>query len=88
MQDVYTDYEPTREATTVEQNYMYEWFFHYNPNTMLWNAVPRSAIGEYFNNYNHPDILRAKHLNILLDMIHRTEGDAKLIKEINSDDVK
>lgn len=92
MQEVYTDHESIRDfevpPTQVEQTYLYEWFFHYNPNTQLWNAIPRGAQTDYWNNASHPDVLRAKHLNILLAMLERCQGDAEMVREINSDDVK
>lgn len=88
MQDVYTDYENLKEPTPIEQAYMQDWVFHYNIFTKLWNAIPRELYNVYWNNSHIPDVLKAKHLNVLLDLLHRCKGDVELIKEIAKDDLK
>lgn len=69
-------------------HYMNDWLFHFNVNTQLWNAIPKHLITEYWNSYELTNILRAKHLNVLLDLLHRTKGDAEMIKEIAPDELK
>ena len=71
-----------------EASYMFEWFFHFNPYTNLWNAIPRGAQTDYWNNVKHPDVLRSKHLNTLLDMLHRTKGDMGMIEDLTRGEIK
>lgn len=71
-----------------EQSYMQEWVFHFNAYTNLWNAIPRHLYNQYWNDIQLADILRAKHLNVLLDLLHKCKGDVEMIKEIAKDDIK
>lgn len=76
------------EHKPIEYAYMQDWVFHYNIFTQLWNAIPRELYAIYWNNAELADVLRAKHLNVLLDLIHRCKGDVAMIKEIASSDLK
>lgn len=94
-QEVYTDLEQIKEFAAIEEAagpladaHMYEWLFHFNPHTQLWNAIPRDLQNEYWNNHTLADVLRSKHLNTLLDMIHRTKGDKGLIEDLTRGEFK
>ena len=76
------------ENSRSELSYLEDWVFHYNSITNNWAAIPRECYSEYWNNYKHPDILRSKHLNTLLDLLHKTKGDKNTIEDLTSGEVK
>jgi hypothetical protein len=63
-------------------NYLHDWIFHFNAHTEQWNAVPRETYTEYWNDYSNPTVLRSKNLNTLLELLHKSKGDATLIEII------
>ena len=90
--EVYTDLEIKEFAAIGEElrpqhDYMTDWIFHFNPYTQLWNAIPRNISTEYWSDSQHKDVLRSKHLNTLLDMIHRTKGDAGMIHDLTRGEI-
>lgn len=46
----------------------YDYLFHFNHHTGLWNAFPRDKMKDYFNGtYKKEDgLLSAKHINLLI----------------------
>ena len=84
-QEVYTDLE-NKDVKVPEQLFMYDWLFHFNPYTGSWNAIPRELYVQYINEgYELANVLRAKHLNVLLDLLHKFKGDAEEIRKISTD---
>ena len=92
--EVYTDLEIKEfaaigENLIPESSYMADWVFHYNPYNQLWNAIPRSIYQIYWSNIELTGVLRAKHLNVLLDLLHKSKGDVDMIKDITrASDIK
>lgn len=86
--DIIKEFAAIEEKAAIENAYMQDWVFHYNIFTKLWNAIPRELYMAYWNDAKIPDVLRSKHLNVLLDLLHRCKGDVEMIKEIASDDLK
>lgn len=65
-----------------DSTYLHDWIFHFNSHTEYWNAVPRETYTEYWNDYSNPTVLRSKNLNTLLELLHKSKGDATLIEII------
>jgi hypothetical protein len=91
--EVYTDLEIKEfaaigENLIPESSYMADWVFHYNPYNNLWNAIPRDVYNEYWSNSQHHAILKSKHLNTLLDMLHRTKGDVGMIEDLTRGEIR
>lgn len=91
--EVYTDLE-IKEFSAIGQDqrpdadYMTDWLFHFNPYTQLWNAIPRNVYNQYWDNSQHHLVLRSKHLNTLLDMLHRTKGDVEMINDLTKGEIR
>ena len=68
-------------------SYLEDWVLHYNSTNELWAAVPRETYSEYWNNYNAP-VLRSKHLNTLLDLLHKSKGDVGIIHDLTRGEIK
>ena len=81
-QEVYQDEEPYYEPS--DSSYLYDWLFHYNPYSEVWAAVPRETYNEYFDNYNHPSVIRSTNINTLIELIHKAKGDIKNLEKIIS----
>jgi len=87
MAEVYTDLEIKEfaaigEDLRPESDFMADWVFHYNPYTQLWNAIPRDLYQIYWSKIELTGVLRSKHLNTLLDLLHKSKGDVDIIKDI------
>ena len=63
---------------------LYDWLFHYNHHTNLWSAFKRSDLQDYFNG-TCKNVLRSEKQSTLEELIIKTDGDSKLIKEIVKD---
>lgn len=76
--------EQITESTTseVHNSYLHDWVFHYNPYTNSWAAFPRDYYTQYWNGYDDKNILRSKHINVLVDLLHKAKGDVETIHEI------
>lgn len=87
MNEVYTDYEgfgfykPNEDVTS---NPVYDFVFHFNHYTGLWNAIPRSQYTDYWNGSLDATILKSKSIETLVELINRTEGDLDKINELTS----
>jgi hypothetical protein len=86
IQETYMDEEPYYKPQDL--SYLEEWVFHFNSFTEEWAAVPRETYDEYWNEYNHPDVLRSKQLNTLLDLLHKSKGDKEVIDHIISGQIE
>jgi hypothetical protein len=79
-QEVYQDQEPYYELN--DESFLYDWVFHYNPYSENWAAIPRETYVEYFQNYNHPSIIRSSSINTLLELLYKSKGDRTIIEKI------
>ena len=68
-----TTYQDLEKVYDNPMAYLEDWVFHFNSFTNEWAAIPRGIYKEYWNDYRHPDVLRSKHLNVLLDLIKMVE---------------
>lgn len=87
-QETYQDLEPNYPGTEPEAAYMNDWLFHYNPYTKQWAAFPRESYQLYWSQYKHASILRSRHLNTLVDLLHKSKGDVNIIEDLTRGDVK
>lgn len=69
-------------------SYLEDWVFHFNSFTALWAAIPRTVCTDYWNRYDHPEVLRSKHLNTLLDLLNKSKGDKGIIEDLTSGEIK
>lgn len=62
---------------------LYNWMFHYNPHTEIWNAFNREDYFAYWNG-TEPKyaILRAKDISIIHDIIRKTGGEKEKLDEL------
>jgi hypothetical protein len=81
-QETYMDEEPYYKPQDL--SYLEEWVFHFNSFTEEWAAVPRGTYKEYWNQYDHQDVLRSRNLNSLLDLLHKSKGDREVIEKLTS----
>lgn len=66
----------------LSQIYLYDWFFHFNPFTSQWAAVPREKHNDYWSDYHLEGVLRSSNIQTLIDILHRSKGDMKVIQEL------
>lgn len=60
-------------------NKLYNWVFHFNPHTNLWNAVTRDNYNELFS--GGKNVLRSKEINTLIKLITKLDGYMNMIEE-------
>lgn len=77
--EVYQDLEP---AYKTNMNYLEDWVFHYNIHIDKWAAIPRDNYHDYWNDFSNPNIIRSSKIETLLELLHKTKGDASLIDEL------
>jgi hypothetical protein len=82
LQETYMDQEPYYKPQDL--SYLEDWVFHFNSFTEEWAAIPRNKYDEYWNQYNHPDVLRSRNLISLLDLLHKSKGDREVIEKLTS----
>lgn len=86
--DVYTDYEgfgfykPEEYDAQTTGESLYNWVFHYNEFTGVWNAIPRDAYNDYWSNRDCPAIISSKSIDTLKELIAKTGGDKKKIERL------
>lgn len=63
---------------------LYEWVFHYNNYTELWNAFQRKDYTQYFNDPNDPamTVIRSREIKTLVDILLRINGDETKIADL------
>lgn len=63
---------------------LFNWIFHFNPWTELWNAFPREKYLDYFNDLEDPKmvVIRSKDFKTLAEIIRKIEGDPERIDEL------
>jgi len=68
--------------------YLEDWVFHFNAHNNQWAAIPRETYTEYWNDYKNAGVLRSKHLNTLLDLLHKSKGNTDIIENITRGEIK
>ena len=83
MSTSYQDLEPGyNKSLDLKNVYLHNYVFHYNIYTKTWAAIPRENYVDYWSDYNHPNILRAKDINDLISLVQKTKGDPVEIEKI------
>lgn len=85
-QEVYQDEEPYYKPADLA--YLEDWVFHFNSFRNEWNAIPRETYSDYWNDYKNAGVLRSKHLNTLLDLLHKSKGNKGIIEDIIRGEIK
>jgi hypothetical protein len=85
--EVYTDHESFNfysggDNTGSDYPSLYNWVFHYNEYTDLWNAIPRDYYSDYWNNSNCEHILSSSSIETLKELIYKTSGDKEKIEKL------
>lgn len=72
------------DTTTIDTGtaYLHDWVFHYNMFSDTWAAIPRELYQAYWSDFNLPGVLRSKHKETLLAILHRTKGDHSAIEQL------
>jgi hypothetical protein len=62
---------------------LYNWLFHYNPHTEVWNGFHREDYNAYWNG-KEPKyaILRSKDIDIIKEIINKTGGEKERLNEL------
>ena len=84
MTETYQDLEPGY----VKNDFLYDWFFHYNPYAEVWVAIPKNQKDGYFNNLNSDQFIKSSEFSTLLYILHKTKGDASLIEKLVNGNVE
>lgn len=85
--EVYTDhegfgiYEGGDHLEPVSMS-LYNWVFHYNDYTGMWNAIPRDDYNEYWSNSNCERVISSSSIDTLKELIYRTSGDKAQIEKL------
>ena len=59
------------------ETHMYDWIFHYNIYSDLWEAVRRD---EYTSLFNGGNVIRSSDIMTLIGLINKTNGDLGKVK--------
>ena len=65
----------------INKDNLYDWLFHYNHYTNMWNAIKRDDLNKYFNGELEIALSSKKH-STLVDIIEKTGGDETKIKKL------
>ena len=85
-QETYQDVEPFYIPNDL--SYLEDWVFHYNSHANQWAAIPRDKYNEYWSRFDHPSVLRSKHLNTLLDLLYKSKGNVDIIEDLTRGEIK
>lgn len=76
---VYTDHE---QNTSDPTGCLYQYVFHFNHFTELWNAVPRDQYNQYWSDSKTDGVLRSKSIETLVEIIQKTGGSRSLLEQL------
>lgn len=60
---------------------MYDWLFHYNHYTNLWNTFRREDVQDYFNG-TLENVISSKKQSTLIEILDKTKGDLNEIEKL------
>lgn len=63
---------------------LYNWIFHYNPWTDMWNAFPREKHNDYFNDPYDSSmvVIRSSKIETLISLLYRIDGDPEKLDNL------
>ena len=62
-----------KESNMKNKQQLYDYVFHFNPFTENWSAIPRIKYIAYWNDDNHPEIIKNKDIDKLIKQITNNE---------------
>lgn len=88
--EVYTDHEGFGFYTPGDQPgtnspSLYNWVFHFNDYSGMWNAIPRDDYNEYWSNHKCERVLSSSSIDTLKELIYKTNGDKNRIEKLISE---
>lgn len=68
----------------INKESLYDWVFHYNHHTELWNVFQRKDYVEYFNNSSDPNlvVIKSKDIKSLINILYKIGGDEAKIADL------
>lgn len=72
----------------ISPNYISDYVFHYNVHTDEWTGIHRNHYNDYWNGTNTDRLIRSKHLNAILDLLQKADGDIDVAKDITGGQFK
>jgi hypothetical protein len=66
----------------MDNEYLQNWVFVFNPFKKIWNAIPRECYNDYWNNIKHPDVIRSSKIETLLEVLHKTQGEKSKLNKL------
>jgi len=54
---------------SISMSKLYDYVFHYNHFTELWNAIPRQVYTKYWNNDDVEGVLKSREIMTLMEII-------------------
>lgn len=67
---------------TYNMENLYNWVINYNPYTKTWRGAKRENYEMLFSAINSPLVIKAKELDVLVDILRRTDGDTTKLNYI------
>lgn len=64
---------------------MYNYVFHFNEFTNLWNAIPRDVYNEYWSDKKVKGVLSSKQIDVLIGLVNKLEKDQNFIKKLENE---
>lgn len=80
-QETYQDYEEFYPQSN-KKDPLYNWVFHYNAMTNLWNAIPRDHYNEYWDNTDSEFVIKSTQIDTLIDLILKISNNKLDLKDI------
>jgi hypothetical protein len=61
---------------------MYNYIFHFNEFTNLWNAIPRDLYNQYWDNNKIDGVLSSSRIEVLIDLISKIDKDKEFLNKL------
>lgn len=61
---------------------LHDWVFNYNSYTNKWNTAKREHYNDLFSNSQSNNVLSASDINVLMDLIIKTNGEPDKINKL------
>lgn len=81
VQETYQDYEEVYTQMN-KKDALYNWVFHYNPMTNIWNAIPRDHYNLYWDNFDSESVIKSTQITTLIDLILKIGNNKLDLKDI------
>lgn len=94
INEIYTDHEGFGfynggDHLSMDQQFiqgsLYNWMFHYNEYTSLWNAVHRDKYNDYWSDPSISGVISSRSISTLIEIIKKTDGDKNKLEKLISE---